>query len=103
MSQGITFCSLGEWYKCLVEELGWIIICGLSDNEKGIKGAAGYIGEINMWLDAANKKVVNDEDKLNDLKIMVDHLVLVKQHVKNVFNIVNDSMAGGRKRRGSRK
>lgn len=78
--------GLQEWYKMKFEKLGWMILAkerGL--NEKVIE----YKNSLNRLEKAIEHKLnhhTKDTDRKEDLKIMLENVAVLKEHVEKDFH-----------------
>lgn len=75
-----TFHGLQEWYKNKFEKLGWMILA----KEKGHHDKVlEYKNSLNRLEKAIENKLkhVNDMDKKDDLNIMLEDVMILKNHI----------------------
>jgi hypothetical protein len=79
-----TFHGLEHWYVAVFEKVGWIILAHSYGEEKVVQQ---YVDSIHSLIDHIDDKIstIKNEDKLTDLKIMRDNLVILDDHITPYF------------------
>jgi hypothetical protein len=103
----VTTYALEGWFTCSFKKLGWMV---LAKNKYRLKNKVQeYYNSVCRLALSLNKKIesksVNNEDKLYDLKNMLEKVHLLLNFIKSTLLDVSEvkvKMDGG-KRRGSRK
>jgi hypothetical protein len=76
--------ALIKWYVSLYEKLGWMVLA----KEKGLKFKLEYYKKsIHLLKDELVCKInsVQDYDKINDLRIILDNVIILERHVQKDF------------------
>jgi hypothetical protein len=79
-----TYHGLHQWFKRVYERLGWMVL----SHHKGYDDKIiCYKNEIKRLESALKDKIktIKDEDKKEDLKILLDYVKVLKEHVKKDF------------------
>lgn len=79
-----TLCGLHKWYEAMFEKLGWMILAYRNGWHDMI---ATYKNSVQRLCDAiANKiKEVREADRKDDLKIMWQNVIELKEHIHRDF------------------
>jgi hypothetical protein len=80
-----TFCGLSEWYKIEFEKLGWMVLA----HSKGMKDKTDeYKKGTNRLKEALEHKLTHvlDEDKIQDIHIMLHNVNILIDHIIKDFN-----------------
>ena len=78
--------GLQEWYKMKFEKLGWMILAkerGMDDKVMEYKNA---VNRLEKAIEHKLKYHTKDIDRKDDLKIMLDNVAVLKQHVEKDFS-----------------
>lgn len=80
-----TFYSLNCWYQCKFEELGWMI---LAKNRGMMDKVMTYRHSIHHLHNSIERKMreIKSPDKKADLKIMLENLMVLEEHLKKDFD-----------------
>ena len=79
-----TLCVLHHWYEAMFEKLGWMILAnGNGWHDK----VATYKNSVHRLCEAITKKIkeVRDADQKDDLKIMLQNVMGLKEHIARDF------------------
>lgn len=100
MEKEVTIHGLHHWFTKTFEKLGWIF---LAMNEGNSEKVTCYINSVNRLLASLNDKVkkVEENDRKNDLIIMIKKVNILKGIIDNILVKTNKIQMGGK--RGSRK
>lgn len=80
----VTYHGIHYWYKSKFEKLGWMILAKkYGHNDKVME----YKNSIKRLQCSIEKKIkdIRDVDKKNDLKIMLENLDFLMEHVEKDF------------------
>jgi hypothetical protein len=76
--------ALIKWYVSIYEKLGWMVLA----KQKGLKFKLEYYKKsIQLLKDELVCKInsVQDYDKINDLRIILDNVIILERHVQKDF------------------
>ncbi len=97
-----TYHGIHQWFKHVVEHLGWVVIC---KNEIKINAYKNSIKELEAAIVKRLAETKN-EDRKKDLEIISANLVLLVRHVVKDFGPLDSEVSpqeGGAKKRGKGK
>ena len=83
-----TYSSLTNWYKKMFEKLGFMILAYNKGHDDLINN---YINNLYLLKDSLMEALVeiNDPDRKRDLKIMLDNLKILIEHVTEDFSEIS--------------
>ena len=83
-----TYSSLTNWYKKMFEKLGFMILAYNKGHDDQINN---YINNLYLLKDSLMEALVeiNDPDRKRDLKIMLDNLKILIEHVTEDFSEIS--------------
>jgi len=80
--RGVTFMGLCEWYKRMFEHLGYMLLC--KDNTSKIN--AYKSGITNLIRELEEKEMtLSSPDKKQDVRIMLENVRILKDHISKDF------------------
>jgi len=79
-----TFHALKKWYKISFEKLGWMVLADAKGYDYKVAAYKKSIDHLHMTLQTMMKEYEN-HNRLTDLKIMCDNLMVLKEHVRKDF------------------
>ncbi len=81
-----TFHGLQEWYKKKVEKLGWMVLAHHKGNMDKVKHYLKSMERLKLSLEHKITHI-KDEDKKEDLEIMLENLMVIIDHAKKDFDL----------------
>jgi hypothetical protein len=80
-----TYQGLHKWFRSVYERLGWMVLAQHKGYNDKIICYKNEIKRLEMSLKDKISKI-KDEDKKEDLKILLGYIKVLKEHVKKDFN-----------------
>jgi predicted ATP-binding protein involved in virulence len=84
MKHKATFHGLHKWYESTFEKLGWMILAKKHGYHEKIMVYKMGIQHLKMALEEKIKSV-QEKDRKDDLKIMLDNVLTLEEHVSKDF------------------
>jgi len=95
-----TFHGIHQWFKHVVEHLGWMVIC---KNEIKINAYKNSVNELRAAVENRLRDT-EDKDRKKDLEIIMKKLKIFIEHVEKDFDRLESvDQKGGAKKRGKTK
>ena len=79
-----TYQGLNKWYIHLFEHLGWMILAKHHGMDDTIAVYKNSIKRICSSIESAMREI-KDKDKIRDLKIMHENIIVLQKHVDSDF------------------
>jgi len=80
----VTYHGIHLWYKHKFEKLGWMILAKKHGHNDKIMEYKNSIKRLHCSIEKKMKQI-RDTDKRNDLKIMLENLEFLMEHVDKDF------------------
>ena len=80
-----TFRGLQEWYKAKFEKLGWMILAKERGMNDKVMEYQNSIKRLEKSIEHKLQYHTKDSDRKDDLKIMLENVAVLKQHVDKDF------------------
>ena len=79
-----TLCGLHHWYEAMFEKLGWMILAQRNGWQDKV---STYKNSVHRLCEAIAKKIkeVREADRKDDLKIMWQNVMELKEHIARDF------------------
>ena len=80
-----TYYGLQEWYKMKFEKLGWMILAKERGMEDKVMEYKNSLNRLEKSIEHKLKYHTKDVDRKDDLKIMLENVAILKEHVEKDF------------------